>query len=149
MSTSHIVRRSRIVSPSATTHEPSARATQEYAQASAGGEATIVILNGQEYVLVESLTTVYELKSQNPIRDSKKALNRCHNAHRRFSGRRGRLAHVRLPNGWRVSGEPPSEARERVRCTRGLGVTCLRSEPALLFVWQVVGVHADIVWLRI
>ena len=26
------------------------------------------------------------------------------------------------PNGWRVSGEPRSEAQGRVRCTRGLGV---------------------------
>ena len=33
--------------------------------------------------------------------------------------------HQRPPNGWRVSGELPSEARERVRCTRGLGRSTL------------------------
>ena len=30
------------------------------------------------------------------------------------------------PNGWRVSGEPRSEAQGRVRCTRGLGRTSAR-----------------------
>ncbi len=31
------------------------------------------------------------------------------------------------PNGWRITGERPSEARERVRCMRVLGVTASAS----------------------
>ena len=50
------------------------------------------------------------------------------------------------PNAWRVSGEPPSEAQGRVRCTRGLDVTLLGSELIPLLVRQSVWVNADVVW---
>ena len=41
-----------------------------------------------------------------------------------------KIAIALAPNGWRVSGEPRSEAQGRVRCTRGLGRTKITT-PAL------------------
>ena len=47
-------------------------------------------------------------------------------------------AHIQRPNGWRVSGEPRSEAQGRVRCTRGLGGDKLRRDCSR---WNPTGAH--------